>query len=211
MQDDIFNIKEKFGNKKDDINYVYVLARKNNVFDAVYIKYNDGNVNKITKPSNQSYQEFADKVTKFLVRIGANMDNKRKRWNVLTKKNNRGVNFDYLENSYQNSLMSDDVISFNVNKNKPKKFKIFKVDKMEELETLEDEYAVYKVNMIRDIIAAAALTFVTFSPIEGPWSYFNLKSNVTYTVDALLAISAMINGIIMYGNQKIRKKIEISM
>ena len=213
MQEDIFNIRGKIGNKEQDINYIYVLAKKNNTFDVIYIKYNDGSIKKINKPDNQSYKEFAKTTNKILVSLGATSENKRKRWNVLEKKNSRGVNFDYLENSYQNQLMSDDIISFNVNnvsKNKKKRYKKVIINKLEELEELDDDYAIYKTKMIRNLLVASALAFVTLSPIEGPWSYLDLKNNVTYTVDAMLLISALIDGIIMYGNKKIRKKLETS-
>ena len=217
MQENIFNIDGKFGNDQQDIESAYVLAKKENTFDVIYIKYNNGDIKKISKPTDMKYSEFAKYTSKLLVKIGANNNNKKKRWYVLTKNNKLGVNFDYLENTYQNSILSDEIISFNLNKNNnkkiDKKFKILKVKKErkdEFLEQLDDDYARYQVKMVANTIAAAALTFAMFSPINGPWSNLNLKNTMGYTIDALLIISALVDGAMLLANKKITKKIASS-
>lgn len=214
MQNNIFNIDGQFGNKENDIQCVYILAQKENVFSKIYIKYNNGNIKRIVKPSNQDNKDFAKRIRNFLVDIGASNKNKGNRWFVLTKNNNLGVNFDYLDNTYINEQLSDDNISFKTEDTfqpTPRKYKIHKVDKFEELEELSDDYAQYKARMIMNLLASAAFAFAIFSPIEGPWSYIDLKNNLSYTIDALLAAAAVIDGIMMYVNKKFTKKIEASL
>ena len=94
------NINGTFGEEENNIEKVYLLSQDSGKIDSIYVTYNDGQVEKIDKPEEVSYEEFATAARTFLAQAGATSKNRYDKWYPVKRNNNYGIDFDLLDNKY---------------------------------------------------------------------------------------------------------------
>lgn len=196
MQDNLDNIIIE----SDDIKNIYVLASDDKKIASVYVLLNDGNVERIDRFANTSYDYYLKAICSFFKNIGLDNSNKNSKWFVTKRENKRGIDYDTLDKIY-------------INKHSPKKnleteeYDILKIDKsLEEYNNLDDEEAKSKSKLITDLVSAGLMSLLTFYSYNSN-GYTASKSNIVLTLDAFILVSALFNSILLGISKNAKKEL----